>query len=55
MSDGVTIQKMRRATSSELADTFNKYATLEYAGRKYMSPKDFLVNYLGLPLECPGI
>ena len=53
--DGVIIQKMRRATSSELSNTFHKYASIEENGRKYMMPEDFLVKYLGLPLECQGI
>ena len=55
MSDGVSIQKMRRATTAEKKEIFEKFASIEEDGMKFMTPKDFLVDYLGLPVECEGI
>ena len=54
MSDGVSIQKMRRATTAEKKEIFEKFASIEEDGMKYMTPKDFLVDYVGLPVECEG-
>ena len=55
MSDGVTYHKLRRATGTELKSVFEKYASVNSDGVWYMTPKDFLVNYLGLPVECEGM
>ena len=55
MSDGVSIQKMRRATTAEKKEIFEKFASIEEDGMKFMTPKDFLVDYVGLPVECEGI
>ena len=54
MSDGVSIQKMRRATTAEKKEIFEKFASIEEDGMKFMTPKDFLVDYVGLPVECEG-
>lgn len=54
MSDGVSIQKMRRATTAEKKEIFGKFASIEADGMKFMTPKDFLVDYVGLPVECEG-
>ena len=55
MSDGVSIQKMRRATTAEKKEIFEKFASIEEDGMKFMTPKNFLVDYVGLPVECEGI
>lgn len=52
MADGVAIQKMRRATTEEKRMIFEKFATLHEDGQTYMTPRDFLVSYVGLPVEC---
>jgi len=52
MSDGVSIQKMRRATTAEKKEIFEKFASIDEDGMKFMTPKDFLVDYVGLPVEC---
>jgi solute carrier family 25 aspartate/glutamate transporter 12/13 len=44
---------MRRATMEELDEVFLKYASLGEDGeQRFMTPSDFLVRYLGLPIAC---
>lgn len=39
---------LKRASAAQLSDVFNKYATVEKNGEKFMTAHDFIVNYLGL-------
>ena len=39
---------IKRADSDELRKVFNKYATKEVNGEKYMSYGDFILDYLQL-------
>lgn len=39
---------LKRANAAQLSDVFNKYATVEKNGEKFMTAHDFIVNYLGL-------
>ncbi|XP_023712752.1 calcium-binding mitochondrial carrier protein Aralar1 isoform X3 [Cryptotermes secundus] len=39
---------LKRAKTDRLRDIFNKYATKEKNGEKYMTPADFVQKYLGL-------
>ena len=53
MFDGVQFHKLQRANGAELKSIFEKYADIDDSdGKRYMSPKNFLVDYVGLPLEC---
>ena len=36
----------------ELDEIFNRYASLEEGSQRFMTPSDFLVEYLGLPIKC---
>lgn len=38
---------LKRANPDVLRDIFNKYASLEKDGEKYMTPEDFVIKYLG--------
>jgi len=40
-------QHVKRADTNELREVFDKYAKIEKDGEKYMSPLDFVVDYLG--------
>ncbi|XP_022645155.1 calcium-binding mitochondrial carrier protein Aralar1-like isoform X2 [Varroa jacobsoni] len=40
-------QYIRRADSNRLRDIFNKYASVEQKGERYMTANDFVVRYLG--------
>jgi len=49
----IDVQRMRRATMEELDEVFLKYASLgEGTDQRFMTPSDFLVRYLGLPIAC---
>ncbi|XP_044258451.1 calcium-binding mitochondrial carrier protein Aralar1 isoform X2 [Tribolium madens] len=39
---------LRRANPQHLRDIFNKYASQEKNGEKFMTPEDFIIKYLGL-------
>ncbi|KAF7263579.1 hypothetical protein GWI33_001825 [Rhynchophorus ferrugineus] len=39
---------LKRAQPVQLQDIFNKYATVEKNGERFMSPEDFIIKYLGL-------
>lgn len=39
---------MKRANPSSLHDIFNKYASVEKNGEKFMTSEDFVITYLGL-------
>lgn len=43
---------MKRANSDLLHDVFNKYASQDRNGERFMTPEDFVRGYLGL---FPGI
>lgn len=38
---------MKRANPDGLKQIFNKYASIEKDGEKYMTPEDFVIKYLG--------
>lgn len=42
---------LKRAKTEQLREIFNKYASVEKHGEKYMTAKDFVRNYLGLYTE----
>lgn len=46
--DQSSLQYIRRADSKKLKDIFNKYASVEKQGERYMTAFDFIVKYLGL-------
>jgi len=53
MFDGVQFHKLGRATQADLKRVFEKYSEDGEDGHgRFMSPKNFLVDYVGLPLEC---
>ncbi|XP_018561690.1 calcium-binding mitochondrial carrier protein Aralar1 isoform X3 [Anoplophora glabripennis] len=39
---------LRRANPAHLQDVFNKYASFEKNGERYMTPEDFVIKYLNL-------
>ncbi|XP_026815005.1 calcium-binding mitochondrial carrier protein Aralar1 [Rhopalosiphum maidis] len=39
---------LKRATTEQLLEVFNKYATVEKQGEKYINSVDFLKNYIGI-------
>jgi len=39
---------VKRADENRLRDVFNKYASVEKAGEKFMTHEDFIVRYLRL-------
>ncbi|XP_050300438.1 calcium-binding mitochondrial carrier protein Aralar1 isoform X2 [Anthonomus grandis grandis] len=39
---------LKRASPSQLQEIFNKYASVEKNGEKFMTPNDFVIKYLGL-------
>ncbi|XP_018321792.1 calcium-binding mitochondrial carrier protein Aralar1 isoform X2 [Agrilus planipennis] len=39
---------LKRANPTNLTDIFNKYASVDKNGEKFMSPEDFIIKYLGL-------
>lgn len=42
------IYSVRRADESKLREIFDKYATIEKSGEKFMTYEDFIVKYLSL-------
>ncbi|KAE9545349.1 hypothetical protein AGLY_000892 [Aphis glycines] len=39
---------LKRATTEQLLEVFNKYATVEKQGEKYINSVDFIKNYIGI-------
>ncbi|ENN72205.1 hypothetical protein YQE_11135, partial [Dendroctonus ponderosae] len=39
---------LKRANPVQLQDIFNKYASIEKNGEKFMTPDDFVIRFLGL-------
>lgn len=39
---------VKRANSESLKEVFNRYASVEIKGENFMTPEDFIRNYIGL-------